>query len=95
MKGGIPRNSCLAQWRNKKETSILIQSSHFPIGLYSKVDVAYKKDGVLDYSFITWYCAMHVHTYSLIYACLLKWVVRLCLICLCICLCIGERCAYK
>ena len=60
MKGKVPRNSCVAQWRRievEENSCILIQSSHwveFPIGLYSKVNVriACKKNGMLDYSCI-------------------------------------------
>ena len=46
MKGGIPRNSCLAQWRNREvegnlvsSTKALTRFSSLYIGLYSNIDV--------------------------------------------------------
>ena len=56
MKGEIPRNSYLAQWRRREgegeNSCILISPTRFnPYRpFYSKVDVSCKKNGVLDYS---------------------------------------------
>ena len=55
MKGGIPRSSCLAQWRRRVKEKTLVSSSKALTSFSSlwasilrKVDVACNKNGVLE-----------------------------------------------